>query len=360
KIIMALNVALMGVGNIAPAYIEGCSKFPQWIKVTACTDINMERAEAFAAEYSLTAYTVDDLLASDDIDIVINLTIPAVHAEVSQQIIAAGKHVYGEKPLALNREDGKAVLDAADAAGVHVGCAPDTFLGGGGQTARLLIDEGAIGRPVAATAFMVGHGPEAWHPNPAFFYQNGGGPVFDMAPYYLTALVNLMGSIKRISGSTARALTERVAGHESIKGQKMPVEIDTHASSTIDFTSGAVATMIMSFDVWSHSLPCIEIYGTEGSISVPDPNIFGGEVRVWDVKTGEWRDEALRTRSDIQRGIGVADMARAIIEDRSHLASGALAYHVLDAMQAIYESSAQEKYIHLSSTVDQPVPLETL
>jgi predicted dehydrogenase len=351
---MVMRVGIVGCGNIAPAYLTGCSKFPELIQVTACADVFPERAQEFGAKHGLTALTVQEMLASPEIDIVINLTVPAAHAEVSAAIIQAGKHVYGEKPLALNRADGKALLDAAATAGVRIGCAPDTFLGGGQQTCRALIDAGAIGRPIAATAFMVGHGPDSWHPNPFFYYLPGGGPMLDMGPYYLTALVNLLGPMRRIGASASRAFDMREAGAEGVRGQPIPVSVNTHSAGVIDFEAGAAATVIMSFDVWAKNLPIIEIYGTEGTLSVPDPNTFGGEVRVWHTSTREWRSEPLIGHTDVQRGIGVADMARAIADGSDHLASGALAYHVLDAMLAFDDSSAQDKHIYLESTVQRP------
>jgi predicted dehydrogenase len=354
---MALNVGIVGCGNIAPAYITGCAKFPDQIAVTACADALPERADAFAAKHGLRALSFEALLADPDVHIIINLTVPAAHAEVSARIIEAGKHVYSEKPLALNRGDGKALLDAAARKGVRVGCAPDTFLGGGQQTVRALIDAGAIGRPVSATAFMVGHGPDSWRPNPFFYYLPGGGPMLDMGPYYLTALVNLLGPMKRVAASASRALDLRVAGAEGVRGQPIPVSVNTHSTGVIDFEAGATATVIMSFDVWKKNLPIIEIYGTEGSISVPDPNRFDGDVQVWHIDTQAWETKPHTARTDVQRGIGVADMARAISDGSDHLASGALAYHVLDAMLAFDDSSEQDKHIVLESMVERPPAL---
>jgi len=354
---MTKRIGIIGCGNIAPAYIKGCALFPDDVQVVACADIDLARAEAFAAQHAIQALTPEALLKSDDVDIVINLTIPAVHAEVSLQAIAAGKHVHSEKPLAITIEDGRRVLEAAAAANVRVGCAPDTFLGGGLQTARQLIDRGAIGRPIAATAFMMSHGPEKWHPNPGFFYEAGGGPMLDMGPYYITALVHLLGPIRRVQAATGRAFEERVAGHEAIKGQKLPVQISTHAAGTLDFESGAIATMIMSFDVWQHNLPRIEIYGTEGSLSVPDPNTFNGVVRLWQPASGNWQDMPPTHRDDVLRGIGVVDMARAIAENTPHRASGQLAYHVLETMMAFDTASEQGRAVLLSSGTDQPAPL---
>ena len=351
-----LNVGLMGTGNIAPAYIAGCAPFAV-IKVTACADLDEGRARDFAAEHGLTAYTVADLLARDDIDIVVNLTIPAAHAEVSLQIIAAGKHAYSEKPLAMNRADGQKILQAAESAGLRMGCAPDTFLGGGGQTARNAIENGAIGEPVAATAFFLSHGPEAWHPNPGIFYLKGGGPLFDMGPYYLTALVNLMGPAARVAGSARISFPERIATSEELMGQALPVEVNTHIAGTLEFESGAIATVITSFDTWAHHLPELEIHGTEGSLRVPDPNRFDGSVSCLTGGTREWREFPLTHTSNIGRGAGVADMAYAIQSGRPHRASGALAFHVLDIMCALEESAASGQHIEIKSTLDQPLPL---
>ena len=358
-----LNVGIIGTGNIAPAYIRGCAPFDV-IKLSACADILVERAQAFADQHGLSAHSVDDMLAREDIDIVINLTIPAAHAEVSLQILQAGKHAYSEKPLALNRDDGARIMAAARATGLRMGCAPDTFLGGGGQTARKAIDDGRIGRPVAATAFFLSHGPESWHPNAGFYYLAGGGPLFDMGPYYLTALINLMGPVARVAGSAAKTFPERIATSEALMGQRLPVEVNTHIAGTLEFASGAIATVITSFDTWGHHLPYIEIHGETGSMTVPDPNRFDGEVimvdqhakREWGVPLA-WEGIPLTHTANIGRGAGVADMAYAIQSGRPHRASGELAFHVLDIMQALEESAAQGRHIDIGSSPAQPLAL---
>ena len=349
-----LNVGIIGTGVIAPAYIRGCEPF-EVIKVTACADILEDRAQAFAAEHRLAAYSVDDLLARDDIDIVINLTIPLAHAEVSLQIIEAGKHAYSEKPLAVTRADGEAIIKAANAAGVRIGCAPDTFLGGGGQTARKAIDDDVIGEPIAATATWLSHGHESWHPNAGFYYLEGGGPMLDFGPYHVTALINLMGPVARVSGAARMTFPERIATTEALMGQRLPVEVNTHVAGTLEFESGAIATTIMSFDVWGHNLPLIEIHGSEGSLSVPDPNRFDGEVLAIKGGTKEWVDIPLTHSTNIGRGAGVADMAYAIQSGRPHRASGDLAFHALDAMLALEESSEQGRHIEIKSTLEQPL-----
>ena len=353
-----LNVGLIGTGNIAPAYIEGCAPFDV-IKLTACADILADRAREFAAEHGLAAFSVDDLLARDDIDIVVNLTIPAVHAEISLRIIEAGKHAYSEKPLAINRADGERVVQAAAAAGLRMGCAPDTFLGGGLQTARKAIDEGLIGKPIAATACFMAHGPESWHPNAGIFYQKGAGPLFDMGPYYLTALVHLMGPVARVSASARMTFPERVATSEALMGQRLPVEVNTHIAGTLEFASGAVASVITSFDVWGHHLPNMEIHGADGSMSVGDPNHFHGAIHLLKGGTRDWRELPHSHTTNIGRGAGVADMACAIQSGRPHRASGDLAFHVLDIMGALEESAEQGMRINIESAVAQPQALPT-
>ena len=352
---MVMNIGIMGTGNIAPAYIHGCRQFPEIVQIVACADLQPEKASAFAHTYGLQAQSVTELLNNDSLDLIINLTIPAAHAAVSQQIIAAGKHVYIEKPLALTREKGQQVLTAAQAKGVRVGCAPDTFLGAGGQTCRQLIDSGAIGHPIAATAFMANHGHEDWHPNPSFYYQPGGGPLFDMGPYYLTALVNLMGPMQTITAMTKRSFNQRVAQHETIKGQVIPVNIDTHIAGSVSFVSGAIATIIMSFDIWSHNLPRIEIYGTKGSLVVPDPNHFDGQVLLRRQQDQTWQPVKSISRAGLQRGMGIVDMAQAITQEQPHRASGQLAHHILDAMQAFYESAQQQQHINLNTQPNRPM-----
>lgn len=351
-----MQVGILGCGNIAPAYIKGLSQYPEDVRAVACADLVPEKAQEFAAKHGLQALSIEALLNHPEISIIINLTIPAVHSQVSLQIIQAGKHAYSEKPLGLTREEGESILKAARDKGVRVGCAPDTFLGAGGQTARRLIDQGVIGTPVSASAFFMSHGPEGWHPNPTFFYQPGAGPLFDMAPYYLTALVHLLGPIESLSAVTSRAFSERVAGHETIRGQRIPVNVDTHYLGLLRFASGAVANMNMSFDVWQHTLPRIEVYGTQGSMLVPDPNTFKGPVSIWTPESDEWEEQPLIGNAESQRGAGVADMARAVLANQPHRASGDLAFHVLDAMVAFGEADASGQRVKLTTSVKRPMP----
>ncbi len=352
-----VKIGIIGCGNISSIYFQTAQRL-DILEVAACADLDLERAKARAAEYGIPkACSVDELLADPEIQIVVNLTIPKAHFEVCQAALDAGKHTYVEKPLALTREQGRTLLETANAKGLRVGGAPDTFLGAGLQACRKVIDDGLIGEPVAATAFMLGHGHETWHPDPEFYYKPGGGPLFDMGPYYLTALVSLMGPITRIAGSAQKAFSERTVTSQPKHGQVITVETPTHIAGTADFASGAVATLITSFDVWSSTLPPIEIHGTLGSLSVPDPNSFGGVVKVSRSGAG-WEDVPLtHGYAENSRGLGVADMAYAIQEGRPARASGELTYHVLEAMWGFLDSSEQSRYYTMQSTVQRPAPL---
>ena len=352
-----VKIGIIGCGNIFPAYVKGCGAFGI-LELAACADMDMGRARARAAEFGIPrACTVPELLADPDIRIVVNITIPKAHTELNLAAIAAGKNVHCEKPLAINRADGLKTLAAAKAHGVLVGCAPDTFFGGGIQTCRKLIDDGWIGEPVAATAFMTCHGHESWHPDPAFYYEIGGGPMLDMGPYYLTALVNLIGPVKRVTGSARITFPERIITSQPKIGTQVVVETPTHVAGVMDFANGAVGTIITSFDIWHANLPSIEIYGSEGSLSVPDPNIFGGPVRVRRAGGSDWSEMPLTHSAEVGRGIGVADMAYALTYDRPHRASGALAYHVLDVMQAFGDASDSGRHVQIESGVARPAAL---
>ncbi len=352
-----VKIGIIGCGDIADnAYVTGCRQF-DILDLVACADLVPEKAEALAAKHELIALTVDEMLADPAIQIILNLTIPAAHAQVSLAAIAADKHVYSEKPLAVDRASGAAILAAARERGVLVGCAPDTFLGGGQQTCRKLIDDGWIGTPVAATAFMMSPGHENWHPNAEFYYQPGGGPMMDMGPYYLTALINLLGAVERVSGTTRMTYPERTFTSEARYGDRIQVEVDTHVTGLLNFTAGPVATIITSFDVWYAELPRIEIYGSTGTLSVPDPNIFGGAVRVRRAGAADWSQIPLTHSHTVGRGIGIADMAYALQSGRPHRANGDLAYHVLDIMQAFQESSDRGEHIQINDPCLRPEAL---
>ncbi len=348
-----LKVGVVGCGKISAAYFNGCKTFPN-IEVVHCADLDAARAEAVAQEFNIPRHgAVQQLLADPEVEIVINLTIPLAHTEINLAAIAAGKHVYCEKPFCINREEGASVLAAAREKGVLIGSAPDTFLGESHETCRDLINEGAIGQPVAAVAFMACHGHEGWHPSPAFYYDIGGGPMFDMGPYYLATLVNLMGPMARVSGSARITSPQRVIKSKPLEGQLIDVKVPTHLAGTIDFCSGAIASVIMSFDVWHQHLPRIEIYGTEGTLAVPDPNGTSGEVLMRRFDQREWRNMPVARPKIAGRGAGVSDMARAIVEGGAHRANGELALHIVDAMQAFEESSVCGRHIELATTAAQ-------
>jgi predicted dehydrogenase len=352
------RIGVVGCGNISGIYLQADDTF-EILEIVACADLVMERAVEQAARYGVPKVcTTEELLSDPEIEIVVNLTNPDAHAEVSVRAVEAGKSVYNEKPLTLTREEARRLLDAAGAHGVRVGGAPDTFLGGGLQTCRKLIDDGWIGEPIGATAFMLCHGHESWHPNPAYYYQPGAGSMFDMGPYYLTALTTLMGPVRRVTGLARITFPERTITSQPLYGTKIKVNTPTHVASVLEFASGAIGTILTSFDVWAHELPYIEIYGTEGSLSVPDPNTFGGPVRVWRAGAAEWSDVLLsHGYTENSRGIGVADMAYALRSGRPHRASGELAYHVLDIMHASLESAREGRHIELTSTCSRPAPL---
>jgi len=351
------KIGIVGCGNISGVYFQAGKRF-EILEIVACADIVMEKARAKAQEFGIKACTVKELLADPEIKIVVNLTIPKAHAEVGLAALEAGKSVYNEKPLAISREDGKRMLEIASQKGILVGGEPDTFMGGGIQTCRKLIDDGVIGEPVAATAFMMCHGHEGWHPYPEFYFEIGGGPMFDMGPYYLTALVNLLGPVHRVTGSARISFPERTITSQPKAGKKIRVEVPTHIAGIMDFASGAVGTIITSFDVWAAQLPCIEIYGSDGTLSVPDPNGFGGHPRVRLAGEKEWKEMPLTHGYTGQsRGIGVAAMAYALRSGRPHRASGEMAYHVLDTMHAFHDASRESRHIELSSTCQRPAPL---
>lgn len=353
-----VKIGIVGCGNISGIYLQQSQTF-EILEPVACADLVMDRARAQAEKYHIPrVMRVEELLADPEIEIVVNLTIPNAHASVALAALEAGKSVYNEKPLAITREDGRKMLNLAAQKGLKVGSAPDTFMGAGIQTCVRLIDEGAIGAPVAATAFMMCHGHEGWHPDPEFYYKVGGGPLFDMGPYYLTALIALLGPIQRVSGSARASFATRTITSQPKHGTVIDVDTPTHLSATLDFANGAIGTMITSFDVWAHHLPWIEVHGTRGSLSVPDPNGFGGKVRLWTPDRPQWEEIPLVSiRAENSRSIGVADMAYAIRSGRPHRANGEMAYHVLDIMHAVHDSSVANQHIQMTSTCRRPAPM---
>ncbi|MEO3948054.1 Gfo/Idh/MocA family oxidoreductase [Gorillibacterium sp. CAU 1737] len=354
-----IKVGIIGCGNISGIYLENLTGLFANTEVYACADALQERAAAAAAKYGIPhVWQVEELLASDEIQIVLNLTTPASHYELCKRALLAGKHVYTEKPLALVPEHGQELVTLAREKGLLLGCAPDTFLGGGLQTCRKLIDDGFIGDPVAATAFMVCHGHEGWHPDPAFYYEAGGGPMFDMGPYYLTALLTLMGPVKTVAGMTSTPFPKRTITSAPKYGQTIDVQVPTHVAGTLQFASGAVATMIMSFDIWSSTLPRIEIYGTRGTLIVPDPNTFGGPVLFQPAGGAGFTEiPLLYGYAANSRGIGVSDLADSLLTGEKPRAGGDLANHVLEIMQAFHTSSDSKRYVELVTSCERPRPL---
>lgn len=350
-----MKIGIIGCGNISNVYIRNCQGFRS-TEVAALADLVPERARAKAKQHGVPrACSPEELLGDPEIEAVLNLTIPKAHAEVTLAALEAGKHAYSEKPLATRREDAARIAAASRARGLRVGAAPDTFLGAGLQTCRQLIDEDAIGMPVACTAFMLCHGHESWHPDPAFYYQQGGGPLFDMGPYYLTALVSLLGPVKRVAASAHVSFPERTITSEPKRGEKILVETPTHIAGVLDFACGAVGTLVTSFDVWHAEVPRIEIYGTEGTLSVPDPNGFGGPVRIRRAGEAEWTEVPItRPYAENSRGIGLADMAEAIAGRRPHRASLELASHLLDVMAGFLDSSAVGRHYVPVTTCRRP------
>jgi predicted dehydrogenase len=352
------RIGVVGCGNISPTYLRNCARFKH-LEVVACADLIRGRAEAKAKEFNIPKVcTTAELVNDPHVDVVLNLTFPKAHAEVDLLALQAGKPVHAEKPFAVTREEGREVLALARAKKLRVGSAPDTFLGAAHQTARKLLDDGWIGQPAAATAFMMSHGAEGWHPDPEIFYERGGGPLLDMGPYYLTSLVNLLGPVRRVTGAARTSFPERLITSQPKCGKRIKVEVPTHLVGVLDFVNGAVATVITTFDVWASQVPFIEIHGSEGSLSVPDPNNFNGPVKVWRGGAEAWSEIPVTHGYDKEsRSLGLADMAAAIQSGRPHRANGEMAFHVLDIVCAIHEASAQGQHIELTSTCSRPAPM---
>jgi len=353
---LPLHVGIIGCGNISNAYFQHSKPFSDYIKIVACADIDVARAKAKATEHGLAkGCSVKELLDDPEVDMVLNLTIPGAHAAVNLQALKAGKHAYTEKPFSLSYKEGLKTLKEAQKRKLRLGCAPDTVLGGGIQTCRKLIDDGVIGKPIAATANMLSSGVEMWHPNPDFFYQPGGGPLFDMGPYYLTSLVTMLGPVKSVSASAT--YKERLIGSQPFLGQKIKVRTPTHLCGVLEFAQGAVASVTMSFDIWAHHAPMLEIYGTEGALQCPDPNCFNGDVMLWTKTKREWTKVPLTHNGETGRGIGLADLADAICHRREPRASGELGLHIVEVMESFHTSSRAGRKIALKSKIRQPAAL---
>jgi len=365
-----LGVGIIGCGNISTAYLQLSPLF-RAIAVRAVADLNMDVARAKAAEFAVRAETVDDLLAADDIDIVVNLTIPAAHFEVSKAALDAGKHVYSEKPFVLSVAEGEILRTIAADRGLRVGSAPDTWMGGAHQDARAAIDAGQFGDIVAGSACVMSHGPESWHPNPDFFYAPGGGPILDLGPYYLNNLIQFLGPVASVAALANAPMAERPIGSGDRAGQTVPVLTPTNIHALLNFHSGATITLSTSWDVWAHRHANMELYGTKGSLFVPDPNFFGGDVECAGVdgKIGPLARSdhpfGIDNQQDRNNGVmranyraaGLADMAQAIAEDRPHRCSLEMSLHAVDVMLAILESGDTGKFVTPSTTCDRPAAL---
>jgi len=354
-----VRIGVIGCGNISDIYLKNAKRFPI-LETVAVADVDKARAKAKARRYDVPVVSGPRaILKRDDIDVILNLTPPAAHARINLAALEAGKHVYTEKPLATKLRDGAKTLAAGEAAGLQVACAPDTVLGGGIQTCRKLIDDGAIGQPVAATAFMMGHGPERWHPDPEFFYKPGGGPMMDMGPYYLTALTLLIGPIRRVEAMAKALISPRVIGSGPKQGQRIEVETPDHIAGVFEFAGGAIGTIITSFACWGSQVPRIEIYGTDGTLSVPDPNRFGGPVKLLRAGAKEWTEMPLTHgyAPDNFRCLGLAEMATAIRANRPCRCTGTQAYHVLEVMHAHLTSARQGRCRTIESDFERPAPM---
>lgn len=363
-----LGVGIIGCGNISTTYFSLSPLF-KGLKVLACADLNVQAAQARAEEYGVKAQTIDELLANDELDVIVNLTIPDAHFPVSKAILEAGKHVYSEKPLVLTLEQGEELRSIAKAKNLSVGCAPDTFLGGAHQLARKYVDEGGIGRITSGACYVMSPGMEMWHPNPDFFFLPGGGPILDLGPYYIANLINLIGPVKRVGAMTSMASETRTITSQPRNGETIPVKTPTTIQAILEFVSGATVTLTASWDVWSHRHANMELYGTDGSLYVPDPNFFGGVVEAsgrdkeikpleaWDHPFGISNQESPQGPRANYRTAGLADMAMAIIEGRDARCSLDRTLHGVDVMTSILKSGEEGRFIDLTTTCTQPAAL---
>ena len=351
-----VGVGVIGAGVISKEYLRNLTSFPD-LRVHAVGDLYPDAAAARAAEFGVeTSGGPDAVLAHPDVEIVVNLTVPAAHVEISAAALRAGKHAWSEKPFSLDRASGRALLAEADAVGLRLGCAPDTFLGAGLQSARRMLERGDIGEPQSALTLMQSPGPESWHPNPAFLFQEGAGPLFDIGPYYLTALVQFFGPIACVGALGSRSRLRRVIGSGPRAGESFEVTVPTHLSAIAQFEAGQSSQSIFSFDSHSGRAPLVEITGTEGVLSVPDPNMFTGTIALRTAGDDGWR-ELPATGATQSRGVGVLEMARALREGRPHRAPGAQAFHVVDTMVSITQSIGEKRFVEVESTLVQPPAL---
>ncbi|MDK9764187.1 Gfo/Idh/MocA family oxidoreductase [Vibrio sp. D420a] len=378
KQVRPLRIGLIGCGVISDIYLKTSKRF-DIIDIVACASLNIEESRAKAQQYDIAKVcTPEEIIQDPNIDAVLNLTIPAVHGEISLAAVRAGKHVYSEKPFVTDLAEGQLILEEAKRNNVLVGNAPDTFLGSRVQTCKRLLDEGLIGRPIGVNAFVGTHGVERHHPNPDFYYKPGGGPLFDLGPYYLTAMIALLGPIKQVAGLAQRSFQQREIESQPRAGEFIDVEVDTHITSLLDFESGLSGAMMTSFDIWDSRLPRLEIYGTEGTLCIADPdptdgtNIFGGQVLYktrqdarWSYRPRvqgleNWRvAENLHNHDQDSRGLGLVDLAYAAINQRAPRASGELALHVCEVMESIIQSSDSRAFKNIETRCDVPAALPT-
>jgi len=347
----AVGVGVIGAGTISDAYIKSMQSFPD-LKVVAIGDLRPEAAKEKAEQYGIETHGGPDVVLNHPgVEIVVNLTIPIAHVEVALAAVAAGKHVWSEKPFSLDQDSGLKLLSTAKDAGLRLGCAPDTILGPGLQESRRIIERGEIGQPLTALSLMQSPGPESWHPNPAFLFQEGAGPLWDIGPYYLTTLVQLFGPVAAVAGLGSKSREKRTIGSGPLAGTDFDVTVPTHVSAIARFESGQSAQSIFSFDSPLSRAGFVEITGSEATLAVPDPNRFDGEIKIRRRDAEDWETIA-NTEASAERGTGVLDMARAIRENRPHRATGALAFHIVDVMASITESIDTGAFVDVTSTVE--------
>ncbi|HNX15052.1 MAG TPA: Gfo/Idh/MocA family oxidoreductase [Oscillospiraceae bacterium] len=353
------KIGFLGCGNISGIYFKNLTQTFTNTEVYAAADLIHERVKTKTEEFHVPhIMTFEQMLECPEIDIILNITTPQSHYELSKRALEAGKNVYVEKPLSLTIEQGRELVELAEKKGLLLGGAPDTFMGAGIQTCRKFLDDGIIGKPIGACAFMVCHGHESWHPGPEFYYKTGGGPMLDMGPYYMTALVNLLGPVKAVAAMQNITFPTRTITSQPKFGTVVNVEVPTHVAGTMRFANDAIATVIMSFDVWASQLPRIEIYGTLGTIIVPDPNTFGGPVLVKTKNSPNFTEMPLtHPYAENSRGLGVSDMAQALEDGVKNRANCSLTNHVLEIMCGFGISGEPNKFYKLKSTCKRPAPL---
>lgn len=355
-----VKIGIVGVGAISGIYLENITNLFQEIEVIGVCDLIRERAERAVEQYHIPKLyeTMYDLFADDEVDIVLNLTRPYEHFGVSSEALKAGKHVYSEKPLAATLDEGRRLVELAEQKGLRLGGAPDTFLGAGIQTCRKLIDDGVIGEPVGAAAFMICRGHESWHPDPEFYYKHGGGPMMDMGPYYLTALVNLLGGVSEVSARTKTSFPQRLITSQPHCGEVVDVDVPTYVTGTMQFENGAVGTIFTTFDVYYPSQARLEIYGSKGTLFVPDPNTFGGPIQLLRPEQGQPLEiPLLFDYKENSRALGLADMAKALRNGREFRANYHQTYHVLEIMERFQTSSEEKRWISLESRYERELPM---